>query len=401
MYLNLCGLNNKRVINFNKNLILFYLYIHSSLSISAIAKLCSLSIPAISRLVSGLCAEGKLVIENDNIRGCGNSAGVVKIKHQDEVILCLDVTSFNINALICNSLAMPINDIESFELKLTTKEHLLNGLLSIIEYYKNKLQLDYIKVAIGMHGQVDRISGISLVMPQAPWHESLQIKFMLEQKTACEILIDNDCVMRALAQKWDRLRRNKELQDICIINLDYGIGSAFVINNEIYRGSIYGSGQIGHTIVDPYGKQCSCGRFGCLETIASEQAVIRQINSVYTVQNENLKLDFQEIIELYHQDQSTIKTIVNIATLNVGRTIYNFLNINKIYLYGSMCLFGEKFLEQILAPINIRPFDQKDQIKDYATLITYGKLSYKEQLAGIAYLYAERDIYPTLSSKIF
>ena len=151
MYLNLCGLNNKRVINFNKNLILFYLYIHSSLSISAIAKLCSLSIPAISRLVSGLCAEGKLVIENDNIRGCGNSAGVVKIKHQDEVILCLDVTSFNINALICNSLAMPINDIESFELKLTTKEHLLNGLLSIIEYYKNKLQLDYIKVAIGMH----------------------------------------------------------------------------------------------------------------------------------------------------------------------------------------------------------------------------------------------------------
>jgi predicted NBD/HSP70 family sugar kinase len=37
--------------------------------------------------------------------------------------------------------------------------------------------------------------------------------------------------------------------DFCVINVDYGIGSSFVINDQIYRGSLYGSGQIGHTIV--------------------------------------------------------------------------------------------------------------------------------------------------------
>lgn len=397
MYSNFMGLNNKRVMHFNKNLILFYLYVHSSLSISALSKLCSLSIPAISRLVTELCSEGLLDIDNSiEIKGSGNCAGLVKLKQQNELILCLEVTSFSIQALMCNSLAIPISDIENFELKLSTKENLINDLLNIIKLYKERLNLKFLKVAIGMHGQVDRINGISLVMPQAPWHESLQIKYLLEQKTSCEILIDNDCVMRALAQKWDRLRNNEELQDICIINLDYGIGSSFVINNEIYRGSIYGSGQIGHTIIDPYGKQCSCGRFGCLETIASQKAIMRQINSVYTLQHENRKLNFTEIIELYHQRNTTIKTIIDIAALNIGRAIYNFLNvlnINRIYLYGSTCLLGDDFLEQILAPINIRPFDQKDQIKDYATLITYGHLDSKTQLAGIAYLFAEREIY--------
>lgn len=48
-----------------------------------------------------------------------------------------------------------------------------------------------------------------------------------------------------------------------MINVDYGIGSSFVINEQIYRGSLYGSGQIGHTIVNPDGVVCDCGRYGC------------------------------------------------------------------------------------------------------------------------------------------
>ncbi len=61
-----------------------------------------------------------------------------------------------------------------------------------------------------------------------------------------------------------------------MINVDYGIGSSFVINDHIYRGSLYGSGQIGHTIVNPDGNACDCGRYGCLETVASLSALKKQ-----------------------------------------------------------------------------------------------------------------------------
>lgn len=85
---------------------------------------------------------------------------------------------------------------------------------------------------------------------------------------ACRF-VDNDCVMLALAEKW---QHQGTQQDFCVINVDYGIGSSFVINDHIYRGSLYGSGQIGHTIVNPDGKACDCGRYGCLETVASQRA---------------------------------------------------------------------------------------------------------------------------------
>ncbi len=61
--------------------------------------------------------------------------------------------------------------------------------------------------------------------------------------------------------------------DFCVINVDYGIGSAFIINGQIYRGALFGSGQIGHTIINPDGSACACGRYGCLETVASLSAI--------------------------------------------------------------------------------------------------------------------------------
>jgi predicted NBD/HSP70 family sugar kinase len=54
--------------------------------------------------------------------------------------------------------------------------------------------------------------------------------------------------MLALAEKWQNPAANG---DFCVINVDYGIGSSFVINDNIWRGSLYGSGQIGHTSFIP------------------------------------------------------------------------------------------------------------------------------------------------------
>ncbi|CAI1040308.1 N-acetylmannosamine kinase [Serratia proteamaculans] len=127
-----------------------------------------------------------------------------------------------------------------------------------------------LKIALSIHGQVNPLTGVSQRMPQAPWEGPVEIKYLLEERLKTEVLLDNDCVMLGLAEKW---QNNANLQDFCVINVDYGIGSSFVINQQIYRGSLFGSGQIGHTIIDPDGSLCACGRYGCLETIASLSAL--------------------------------------------------------------------------------------------------------------------------------
>jgi glucokinase len=56
-----------------------------------------------------------------------------------------------------------------------------------------------------------------------------------------------------------------------------GIGGGLVLDGQIYRGSTYVAGEIGHVKIRPDGPTCGCGQVGCLETFASRTAIARRI----------------------------------------------------------------------------------------------------------------------------
>ncbi len=69
----------------------------------------------------------------------------------------------------------------------------------------------------------------------------------------------------------------KGMKDFIVITLGTGLGSGIVVNGELVYGHDGFAGEIGHTIVDPAGRQCGCGRKGCLETYASASGIRRTI----------------------------------------------------------------------------------------------------------------------------
>ncbi len=69
----------------------------------------------------------------------------------------------------------------------------------------------------------------------------------------------------------------KGMKDFIVITLGTGLGSGIVVNGELVYGSDGFAGEIGHTIVDPNGRECGCGRKGCLETYASASGIKRTV----------------------------------------------------------------------------------------------------------------------------
>lgn len=384
------GLNNQRVAKYNQALVLQELFTYEKLSISELSELTSLSIPAISRILDELLALHEVVeVPCENLRR-GRGAGVFSLCNINELILCINITSTKIESLVTNKIGKVLSHKKVKEIKLVSKNDLMHDIYEVIDSYINEFKKNFV-LAIALHGKVNIKSGVSLMMPQAPWHDDLHIKFLIEQKYNFEVRIDNDCVMRALAQKWSILRSKKEIFDLCILNLDYGVGSSFLINNEIYRGPLFGSGQIGHTIVEPYGEICSCGRQGCLETVASVGAIVKRVNSWWKLKHPTLdNLSFDDIVTLYKNNDPTVKMQIEMIALTIGRSIYNFLNIiniNHIYIYGKVCKFGDEFLHTIRLPISSNPFEGEMISRELQTTIEYGTLSEDEQLAGIAFIY--------------
>ena len=64
--------------------------------------------------------------------------------------------------------------------------------------------------------------------------------------------------------------------NLIAITVGLGIGAGLVLGGELFHGDGFGAGEIGHTTVEEDGDECRCGRFGCLETVASSRAILRR-----------------------------------------------------------------------------------------------------------------------------
>ncbi len=69
----------------------------------------------------------------------------------------------------------------------------------------------------------------------------------------------------------------KGMNDFIMITLGTGVGSGIVVNGEMVYGHDGFAGEIGHTVVDPNGRDCGCGRKGCLETYTSAPGIKRTV----------------------------------------------------------------------------------------------------------------------------
>ncbi|WP_164464938.1 ROK family transcriptional regulator [Aeromonas dhakensis] len=387
------GLNNQKVRHHNKQVLLALLYQLKEASKSTLARHCELSIPAVSKILDELVAEGAISHSEQNLSQRGINGGSYRIASGQGAILCLNISPTSLESILVDNLITPLDDYAGQKIAPQTPDELLRLIEACYYQHKRRHKGLAIRLAIAVHGQVNPASGVSQTMPQAPWHAPVELKYLLEERLGCEVMVDNDCIMLALAQKWQGA---ENVGDFCVINVDYGIGSAFIINGQIYRGALFGSGQIGHTIINPDGSACACGRYGCLETVASLSAIKKRVRVFLKQQGADPaalaegRVGTAQLLARYQQGDPMIRAMVDEGARAIGLSLYNFLNIlniNRIWLYGRSCGFGEEWLQTIIHQTGANPFDCSDAVN--ATHIRFGQLSRAQQVMGIGYLYVE------------
>jgi len=82
----------------------------------------------------------------------------------------------------------------------------------------------------------------------------------------------------------------KDMKDFIMMTLGTGVGSGIVVNGEMVYGSDGFAGELGHVIVIPEGRQCNCGRKGCLETYCSAGGMVRTAFELLSTSNKESTL---------------------------------------------------------------------------------------------------------------
>ncbi len=136
---------------------------------------------------------------------------------------------------------------------------------------------DYSLEAIGIGAPNGNIySGSIEFAPNLQWKGKVKLAEMFIRQTGVKTFLTNDANAAAIGEKM--YGSAKKLNDFIVITLGTGLGSGFYSNGQLMYGHDGFAGELGHTIVVPEGRQCGCGRRGCLETYASATGLIKTYN---------------------------------------------------------------------------------------------------------------------------
>ncbi len=90
---------------------------------------------------------------------------------------------------------------------------------------------------------------------------------VLEAEFGAPAVVDNDANVAALGEH--RFGAGRGAADLMYITVSTGVGGGWILGGRPWRGYDGMAGEIGHTVVDPAGPLCLCGKRGCVERLAS------------------------------------------------------------------------------------------------------------------------------------
>lgn len=178
--------------------------------------------------------------------------------------------------------------------------------------------------------------------------KNVPIKAMLEKVLKLPVYLENDANCAALAES--RIGVAKGNDPLVYVTISTGIGSGIVVDGKILSGSFSSAGELGHLTVVPNGRECPCGKKGCLELYSSGTAIAKDGSA-----NKGKDLSTKEVFDLYRSGDREIKEIVDLAAEDLGlalSSVYHLIDPACIVLGGSVTKAYDCFKEPLIKALN-------------------------------------------------
>ncbi len=114
--------------------------------------------------------------------------------------------------------------------------------------------------------------------PNLPWKGNIPLAQMFSDRLGVPVRLTNDANAAAMGEMQYGVA--KGMQNFIMITLGTGVGSGIVCNGQMVLGCDGMAGELGHVIVERNGRQCGCGRRGCLECYCSATGIARTAREI-------------------------------------------------------------------------------------------------------------------------
>ncbi|PMQ01406.1 MAG: sugar kinase [Dictyoglomus sp. NZ13-RE01] len=253
----------KHVGTYNKNLVLEVLMKQGPKSRAELSRITKLTKTAITEIVEELLSKN-FIVELGQVNTTRGRRPTKLSINPNLLVLTLDLSGILIKGAIVN----PKGDILMMDsVKMREIDDLLRLIERLYEPYKEKI----VAISASVPGLLELSSGKVILSTSLNWRD-VNIKEIIEKKFPVPFYMQKDTNAGILAETW--YGEGKNYRNFFYLLLTKGIGLGIYLNDRVLDGYDGIIGEIGHTIVEIDGKDCWCGKKGCLETVASIPVVL-------------------------------------------------------------------------------------------------------------------------------
>lgn len=205
-----------------------------------------------------------------------------------------------------------------------------------------------------VEGKIDRA-------PNLPMLDGVPFRPLLEKALGIEVILENDATAAAIGEHW--LGASRECDSSICVTLGTGVGGGIVLDGQAIRGPDGTAGEIGHICVEPNGRPCGCGSWGCIEQYASATAVVRMAGELIGENASTLSaaepFTAKDVYDAAKKgDGAAVETFRRMGSY-LGLTLaglVNSLNPEAIVIAGGMSAAWDMFIGETREQITKRAF---------------------------------------------
>ncbi|MEX2511964.1 MAG: ROK family protein [Cyclobacteriaceae bacterium] len=349
----------------NKLKIVKELYTLGNNTASNICQLVGISLPTVNLLLSDLLEEQIIVKEGRGISQGGRKPDLYGLSPDSFYILGIDLSRYNAKIALYNTKNERVTKIKNIRLSLNNEASTLDEIHGFsMEVIQSSGIPDekVIAVGISMPGLVDGVSGVNHTYLKAG---KKPLKEQLENKFGRKVFIENDARAKTLAEF--KFGNHTSYKNVLGIFVDWGIGLGIIIDGKLYRGYSGFAGEFSHSpLFDAKEISCSCGKRGCLESVASGGAVVRLAKETLELDQDSIlarmakgmegNLEPSIVVEAAMAGDQRAISILSDVGLDLGRGIailIQLLNPELIILGGAIAEAKQYITTPIQQALNI------------------------------------------------
>lgn len=270
--------------------------------------------------------------------------------------------------------------------KFASKDKLIEaiaGSIRVVIKRNGILNRNLLGVGVGVPGPVDPLRGKVHIFPNIPGWKDVNLKEILESRLGLRVFLDNDANLMCLAEA--KFGAARGAGNAVCLTLGTGVGGGIIIAGNLYRGSSFTAGEIGHIPINENGPRCNCGAEACLEAYVGNEAVKRTARALF-----KRDMSLEELSDLAKRGNRQAKKIWTQAGERLGVAlggVINFFDPDVIVIGGGVARAGKVLFDAVKKTVSKRAM----RVQSRHVRIRPAKLASDAGLIGAAILVKENS----------